>query len=178
MIPVTSKSQFVKRYKSGEFGNASPTWDSVSLFLNDKSKFDNSQLFHLRNKTTGGKTWYNLKRSEIKTIVVDGDYYVSSMAPSDKTVIQGEIRRSVNHYDLTFNQVKLPMRDAFKVSQKYQKGLSALLLLKKYLDWNSFDWLQYLLNTYENHTVEFSTYSIEWGTLPNFNTVFWEVRNY
>lgn len=180
--PVSTKKDFVERYQKGEFGNASPTW-SVSDWLNQNTG-SKDQLYHLRNKKKGGSTHYNLKEQELYQMILGiardhyDRWYVSAMAPTDKTMLQGEVQRTSEGLYLTYTKVKKPMRQALKEEQLHARNLQALHLIRSYMDVASSDWLEHLLDAYPDHIVEFSVYSKEWGTVPGYNTVFWEVRNY
>ena len=178
--PVNSKADFVKRYKKGEFGNASPSWDSIDDFLT--SRADPSQPYHLRNRVKGGPTFYDVDGDYVRQFRKDHgaspNFYISSMAPTAKTVIQGEVMQSPEGLYLYYTHVKKPMRDALKEWSRGVNGLIACKLLELYLNPKDLDWLKILLDRYPGHVVEFSTYSIEWGTLLGYNTVFWEVRQY
>jgi len=181
--PVTTKLDFVRRYNLGEFGNAGPTWESVSVFLDDfKFEFPPSKsLFHLRNKIIGGDTHYNQTFESIRLRYSEESletFYVSEMAPTKDTLIQGEVALSSKGLLVTYSSIALPMRDALAKQSNYVHGIFARCLLDTYLCPNSQDWLRELLDRYPDHVIEFSTYSSYWGTLPNFNTVFWEVRMY
>lgn len=180
MKPVLTKTDFVSRYSAGEFGNASPTWASVKEFL--AADYSGGDV-HLRNRIAGGQTFYNIPPREVPALAVRLSdcidlYYVSAMAPSDRTLIQGEVIQSVNYIDLTYNCQPMPMRNGFAIEQKTANGLTAKLLLQQHMNPASFDWLNHLLSEYPGHVVEFSVYDIEWGTLAGYNTVFWEVRLY
>ena len=180
--PIRNKRQFVGLYKRGRFGNASPTWDTVKDFI-DHYELDwpnDHERFHLRNRDPGGATYYN----ESYTSIVNRslwnhdltNFYVSAMAPTYKTLIQGEVRRSVLGLELRYTTIRKPMREALLAHENTTTGLIAKMLLMRYLDSNSYDWLIELLDRYVDHIVEFSTYSVQWGTVPGFNSVFWEVR--
>ncbi len=184
--PVTTKRNFVKRYAAGEFGNHSPTWDTLGEFL--ESGY-NSGLVHIRNRVAGGPTWYDVKPKEVNRLwllivgslldaVDPKTLYISAMAPTEKTILQGEVQRGYNGLDLYYTTIAKPMRDALAIWAKQVNGIIADYLLRSYLCPNSWDWLQTLLERYPDHVVEFSTYSANWGTLDNFNTVYWEVRKY
>lgn len=185
--PVENKRDFVPRYARGEFGNAGPTWLSTQDFLNDDEyhiRTQKSQLYHLRNRKPGGTTYYavsvqdiqDFARTSVTPPTVLRDYYVSAMAPHDYTLLQGEVHRTVAGLSLTATFSKLPMRDALKEDCHSFSGLRAKLLLQKTLCPNSYDWLAHLLDSYDGHIVEFSAFGVNWGTLPRYNTVFWEVR--
>ena len=60
--PVLNKKDFVKRYALGEFGNAAPTWETISEFL--QSGY-NRGLIHIRNRVVGGATYYNVESENV-----------------------------------------------------------------------------------------------------------------
>lgn len=182
--PVLTKHDFVRRYAKGEFGNASPTWDDIQD-LGD-SEYDG--LVHIRNRVAGGPTWYNIpsfpdageKWFDLTEDqgVDPASLYISAMAPTEKTLFQGEVIQGLKGLDLTYTTVAKPMRDALREQTNNAQGIRALTLLRHFLCSRSWDWMVYLLDAYLDHAIEFSTYSVNWGTLPGYNTVFWEVRLY
>lgn len=184
---IDTKLKFVDLYKRGVLGNASPTWDNLPDFwaCDPLKNYPKSQKFHLRNRVVGGPTFYNLTAEEIITLVVEiqipggeDSYYVSAMAPHHLGTLQGEVRLSPDFYDLSYTFTKKPMREAFADDLQTAQGIIASSLLRTYMNPVSYDWLQILLEEYPGHIVEFSCFSKCWGTLSQYNTVFWEVRNY
>lgn len=186
-LPVLSKLDFVKRYAKGEFGNAAPTWNTLDEFLASGYK----GLVHLRNRVKGGPTWYNVPSDSVELCYSEAVgagidrsmIYFSAMAPTEKTVLQGEVMQTDINWnrcglELYYTTVCKPMREALQEEAHRVSGIMASELLRLYLCPNSYEWLQVLLSRYPCHVIEFSTYSVKWGTLPNFNTVFWEVRSY
>ena len=181
--PVLTKHDFVKRYKAGEFGNHAPTWNALEEYQNAGYK----GMVHLRNRQASGTTIYNVPDYRVKENwdamlkagILPSDIYISAMAPHEKNVIQGEVFQSTRHYTLFYSrQVGLPMRDALQKDGNQVHGIMVLTMLRECLDVRSMLWLEDLLQNYPGHVVEFSTFSEQWGTLPGFNTCFWEVRNY
>lgn len=181
--PVRNKLDFVPRYKAGEFGNHSPSWDTVEELVA-------SNYFgpvHFRNRIAGGPTWYNVPsfcaKNWMENLVENGSLdpaliYLSAMAPHRFNVIQGEVRQDTEHLHVWYSTApNLPMRDALEKEHLAAEGLRASLLLQEAMDPVSWDWLNYLLEAYPDHVVEFSTFSVGWGTL-GWNTVFWECRLY
>ncbi|KKN70624.1 hypothetical protein LCGC14_0428970 [marine sediment metagenome] len=178
---MLTKRDFVARYAAGEFGNASPTWDNYAAYR----CAGYAGLIHIRNRVVGAETWYNVTQQEsgAKWIEATSKFdrsllYISAMAPTEKTIFQGEVQRGIWGLDLTYTFVVKPMRDALADQCLSAYGLVAKTLLSRFLCLNSYEWLEHLLDTYQDHVVEFSTYSVQWGTVPGFNTVFWEVRLY
>lgn len=180
--PINTKKQFVEYYKKGLFGNASLTWNNYDEFREARY----SGKVHFRNRVKGGDTYYNVGRLEAVGVANRlrragrlNDFYISAMAPHDCNLIQGEVQQTPVGLGLFYSRaVDLPMRDALKKDGRQVYGIEAVTLLRQFLCPKSYDWLQELLDKYPGHVVEFSTFSIKWGTLPGFNTVFWEVRNY
>ena len=166
---VLTKRDFVRRFIAGEFGNRTPVWTSVP------TDFDGELCF--RGYEPGFRTVYNAPR----TMPQPPGCYVSAMMPRDieaKGLIQGEVMQSTRGLSLYCSSLRLPMKDALNIGGAQVYGLTASLLLRRNLCWNSYTWLQELLSLYPDHVVEFSAYAVNYGMLPNHNTLFWEVRNY
>ena len=183
--PVLSKADFVRRFLANEFGNRGPTWDS----LNDFERSGYTGLVHLRNRVAGGPTWYNIPANQVQAkwleichnttkVVEPWNIYFAGMAPTERTLIQGEAMESERGLALYYSTVRKPMREALAEEAVQEYGLTAILRLQYYLDPSSYDDLRMLLGEYDGHVVEFSTYEVCWGTVPNRNTVFWEIRGY
>lgn len=184
--PVLTKLDFVRRYQAGHFGNRAPTWDSLDALNKDlEAGFDwpPDQLFHIRNRVANGPTWYDLYSwqmldvwTRLESQGLASSLYISCMAPTSKTIFQGEVRQSENHLDLYYSKIAKPMRASLLEGGVQVRGILALSLLRLHCDPSSFDWIQELLDTYQDHVIEFSCYSVNWGTIPNRNTVIWECR--
>ena len=181
--PVLNKTDFVRRYAAGEFGNASPTWNNPTEFLSESNY---AGLVHIRNRVAGAETWYNVRPDRVLSIWClalskgyrNDQLYISAMAPTELTILQGEVQEGVWGLELTYTKVKKPMREALAEDCRHMRGLAATILLESVMNDLSFQWLRHLLNSYPDHVVEFSVYGKCWGTIPGHNTVFWEVRRY
>lgn len=110
--------------------------------------------------------------------VPESQLYISSMAPTHLGIFQGEIQQGVGGYELFYTTIAKPMREALAIRSKQVYGIIAISLMRYYLCPNSYDWLMVLLDRYPFHVVEFSCYGCNWGTIPNYNTIFWEIRLY
>jgi len=176
--PVKTKRDFVRRYQNHEFGNRAPTWDTIEEF----KKSDCKGLVHIRNRNAGGITFYDLTREEAIrrwSILEPKEFYISLMAPTKKTILQGELTISDSE-GLTglVTTVAKPMRIALAEKATQVRGVFVNALLRTMLCPNSYDWTMTLLDRYPGHVIEFTTFSCDWGTLPGFNTVWWEVRDF
>ena len=177
MRPVVTKKDFVRRFMANEFGNRGPTWDTLAEF----TQSGYSGLLHIRNRKAGGPTYYNVHSAELLNIWLKyahnpSEFYIAAMAPTDKTTFQGEVTIGNCGVELTYSTVVAPMREALAKNTQISQGIMALSLMRHYMDPSSYDWAQELLVTYPGHIVEFSCYSVNWGTIPHRNTVIWEVR--
>lgn len=188
--PVLTKRDFVDRYRKSEFGNASPTWNTLEDFLKELESAGTTQIrrewrpnerFHLRSRIAGGPTYYNLFWHECvnrwSLEKEPKDWYVSEMAPNCY-LLNAEVMQSERGLDLFYSTVNKPMREALREKSERVSGITSVLTLRRYLDPNSLDWLYVLLERYRGHVVEFSTFARKWGTIPGYNTCFWEIRNY
>lgn len=182
--PVLTKTDFVRRYAAGEFGNRSPTWNTLEEYLNGG---DTRSLIHIRNRIAGGLTWYNVPAVRVErtyhealaTGLKPEQLYFSAMCPTEKTTMNGEVMIGDDGIlYLHFSRVKKPMRDSLKEGGLHAFGLGASMRLKDVMNQASYEWLWHLLDNYEGHVIEFTTLSTCWGTDPDYNTLFWEVRMY
>jgi len=183
--PVLSKRDFVLRYKASEFGNHSPTWNTLDEWLEDRPwlRMGLDQRYHIRNRRAGGPTWYDVchKKVPVKWYAAQSlgeKVYISAMAPHHLNVLQGEVMEGVWGWEFygARNCWSMPMRKALRKRPISLRGLAAKLLVQRSMNDLSYQWLEYLLEEYPGHVVEFSAFSTCWGTVPGHNTVFWEVR--
>jgi hypothetical protein len=104
--------------------------------------------------------------------------YFNETAPDHLLLLQGDLMITDKHYTLFYSQAKLPMRQALSLDGRHAFGLEALQLLKENLDPSSYEDIMELLDRYEDHIIEFSTFSRDLGDCKGRNTVIWEVRSY
>lgn len=181
--PVLTKTDFSYRYRLNEFGNHSPTWDTLEEYLQEKPL----GLVHLRNRVAGAPTWYDVPADMVETVargIIDGgiekasNLYYSLMCPTHRTLFQGEVMRSNRHLDLFYSTIAKPMRASLLEGGKQVHGSTARLLLKHFMCVRSYEWLEHLLDSYEDHVIEFTVLDCKWGTDPRYNTLWWEVRKF
>lgn len=179
--PVLSKRDFVDRFIAGEFGNRTRNWGTLAEYL--ASGFVG--LTHVRNRVAGGRTWYNVPSPDVPAawraaaiIYGEDNLYLSEMGDEGRKVFQGEIMQRPWGLYLRYSLLPLPMREAFARQVSDTTGLRAKLLIERFMCQRSLEWLHHLLDEYDGHVVEFSTYGHEVGVVPGYNTMFWEVRMY
>lgn len=91
--------------------------------------------------------------------------------------IQGELMRGPWGLQFRYTFAPGPMRLALESNEQHAWGLEARMLLQKHADPACYDWLMDLLDTYDGHVVEFTSYSIPVGVLQQ-PWLIWEVRAY
>jgi hypothetical protein len=186
--PVSSKANFVSRYRAGEFGNASPTWETFDDWLKDfGTRMHLLDRFHIRNRVAGGPTYYDLVATQMvvkyQTLTRDlgiapSTLYFSQMAPTHLTLFQGELQRTHRGLELFYSCQRKTMREALALDGKQVYGSVASRLLEHFLPPVDLEWLYGLLDRYPDHVVEFSTYEVYFGTVEGYKTVYWECRKY
>lgn len=183
--PVKTKRDMVKRYQAGEFGNHSLSWNTLAEFTDYYLKWDSAEeaeaspeKFHLRNRVTAGETHYNLSAAQAFALwTLSGDqsqWYCSAMAPTH--LLNGELMRTHEGLVLFYSTVQKPMRDSLREGSREAKGLTAKLILQHYMNQRSYDWTMLLLDRYPDHVIEFTVVDQCWGTVPGYNTLYWECR--
>jgi hypothetical protein len=178
--PVLTKQDEVRRFLANEFGNRGQNWHTYEEFAASGYR----GLVHLRNRRVAGiATHYNVPAADVKDwwqrLRNTRDWHIAAMAPHHCNLLQGEVQQTERGLSLYYSTAPgLPMRNALAKDGKQVHGIISVCLLKHYLCQRSYEWLQVLLERYPGHVIEFSTFGVNWGTVPGMNTVFWEVRLY
>lgn len=193
---VRNKQEALALYQAFQFGNRLKSWSSLREWMESfdlhSAYFDYNSKFGVMYKppTIGeGKRWFKTNLSYKETL----DYYtqiklegaiadyiqISEALPGDKLIIQGELMRWINGYELTYTtEPNTVNRPATWPEMKTATGITAKLILEHYLWPKSYEALISLFDRWPDACIEFSTCSCELGELPGHNTVVWEVRNY
>lgn len=170
-------------YHRGLFGNRLQTWVSLEDYY--ASEYTGQVVLRYKG-SGGGLVAYDVARHEVSSIVADWSLQgarpqlitLNESAPDKNIILQGEVMRSVDYFELRYSQMKAPMRTALAQAPKHANGVNALILLKTAMDPSSWDDLQELFDRFDDAVVEFSTWNHDIGNCAFRNTVFWEVRHY
>jgi hypothetical protein len=182
--PVRNKVDFYDRFQAGEFGNRPRTWSNYAALQSDP--YSGSVVIRYKDPNSPFLT-YNVQQSELPSrltryVEVYGAEFIkfrfNEAMPDDHLLIQGELIDQPGGIHLHYSTAPHPMCEALRRYGKHASGLRAKHLLKANLDPDSYEWLYHLLDTYPEHTIEFSTYDRHVGLLEGHNTVWWEVRLY
>jgi hypothetical protein len=184
---ISTKSEFMRLWDAGLLGNKLQTWNSIE-------DADYNGLFSIRSRRPDSRnTMYKVARSEVPDAIDrlvrlgerSSDLYFGEMAPDDRLTIQGEYLDGMlggsasgiprNKY-LMWSTEQTQMKRVKVWS--HNEGCASLAILRSYLNDNSWDDFQALLEGYPDHAIEFSAYECFVGNLPGRNTIIWEVRGY
>lgn len=179
--PITTKTEMYAALLGGKFGNICRAWDSLTavkasgyrgyVSLRSKQVANPIKMYHVPYADLAGVV------AALPTAQRAGGLVFSESPPDDKRVIQGEVCRREFGLYLTYTFVGLPMRLAFAKQQLEARGLRAKLILEHYLAPEDVEHLNGLLDTWQDHVVEFSAFACRVGTWGR-RMVIWEVRLY
>jgi hypothetical protein len=181
---IDNKREYYFLYGINFFGNKPLTWDSIEEITKDgwrggicirglKGIPRSMARFDLNLE----EAINYVKKLEKEGIPKEKLTFNQSM-PNGHLLIQGEVMRSPNYYELTYTTIKEPMNYGLAKETLYEDGIKALNKLKQNLFPSSYENMQELFDLFPDSIIEFSSYNIPVGNLRNRNTIFWEVRNY
>jgi len=181
---IDSKVEYYYLFERGFFGNKPLTWNSLDECI--ESGWNGGICIRGRKGIFRSLTRFDLSKIQAKKYILElekkgipeKDLTFNQSLPNEELLIQGEIMKSENYYDLTYTTIKEPMNYAFAKEMLTAKGIKALFLLKQNLFPSSYTDLQTLFDIFPDSIIEFGSYNIPLGILPNRNTLIWEVRNY
>ncbi len=200
---VRNKAQFYEMWEAGLLGNRTRIWrDPVKAFEwgRDRSNFrawKNGRwdkptglpeigFREIRPAgTPGAGRWQKVPWSQVIATAEEWraegrNFIMDDGAPDEYRTLQGEVVRTERGLEGFLDlEGKLPMRPAMAAGyMKHYGYLQTRLLLERYMDANSRDDLDMILDLFPDHAVEFSTFTVNVGVFPRRNTLFWEVRAY
>lgn len=105
------------------------------------------------------------------------DFLLDESAPDHRVTLQAEVMNSDRFLEMRYAlHSGVGMRQAYG-RMKHVHGAVVPVILKTYLDANSWDNLQEILATYRDSVVELSAYDVSVGQL-GWNSICWECRNF
>lgn len=184
-MKITNKKQFFGLWKAGVLGNRTRLWDDPIKCFADCLVLDIRTVGFREVGKTGGGAWERVPLSKMLVTArkwqdAGRSFIMDDGCPDEKRVLQGEICRTHRGLEGFLDvQSILPMRPAIAAGHMRHCSYATVnALLDKFMDSNSRDDLEMLLELYEGHTVEFTTFSVDVGVFPCRNTLMWETRAY
>lgn len=195
---INSKKEYYALARRHLLGNTVSqwTWGEFTELLRQGAKIPSRVA--LRGMTPASKAIqkYDLTtkmayRRGLRSKVSHDEILVDEQAPDDFSTLKGEVMRDTNYLYMRYDMTPgLRMRAAYAWDgppgsvipprprgMAHASGLQAQGLLKRHMDYASWEMLMELFDRFPESIVEFSCYSKRLGKF-GLNSVFWEVRNY
>lgn len=183
IVQIQNKSEFYRLWTAGVLGNATRIWHGPSCVTRAIDSGAIAVGFREIGKAGGGH--FEIVPRELINETAHKwclrycvDFTLSEAAPDHLATLQGEVCQTVTgweaHLGLATGQ---RMREASKTWKRFT-GVSVVIILNQFMDPSSRDSIDELFSLYPDAVIEFACYSRDIGTIPNRNTIIWEVRNY
>jgi hypothetical protein len=179
MIQITNKRDMLELMHRGAFGVSMRTWYSIEALLADPPE---SGMVGIRNLTVSAA----LMKSHLTIVEAvciatkcqaeGAKLYFQESPPTEHCTIQGEISYVDGILTFFYSRAKLPMRPALAMAGQHEYGFKVLWLLKNELTFDSYNDINELLETYEDHVIEFTAFNRCVGWAKGRNMCVWEVR--
>jgi hypothetical protein len=186
--PIKTKTEYYKRCELLQVGNTLRFWNSYDELAASDYKGTVSIRNMIKDGTTNKVRLYEIPQDDLPRILSTlkdvSELGFTEDPPNKYRTIQGEFSYVSGKPVLTYTFLKEPMYLAFKKEQLHKDGLSATILLNEYCDPSSYEWIISATEIFGDHThvnipiIEFTCFSINIGSIPNRNTIIWEIRNY
>lgn len=171
---IKTKTKMYEYLKKGLLGNTAKIYNS----LNEIPK---NEILSMRYNQAGNisKCDPNMTKDKLINRNIDLSEVTICQQPQQyaNCLLNGEITKNHFGLDLRYKIGNMWMRPAMKIADR-ATGLFAQKILDTYLTSSDYDCLMDLLDIYEGHIIEFTVFDNYVGTIPNRNTIIWEVRKY
>lgn len=188
--PVLDKRDMYRRLSAGEFGNTTPQYFSLDEWWKRPQTEYKYDYWGIRSFIPGGKFSANVSVYDLSNHVrhhyAEGEYNISVIIDQVVKVTawlqvmrdtEGLLVEAVHRAD-QFIAAGQNWRSAFPKYHKAHRRTEARGVLEHYLNPNSLDDLNLLLDVYPDHVIELSACASNFGTIEGRNGVIWEVRRY
>lgn len=185
---IGDKRTMYELLTSGRLGNTNPSWPDCQSWRDDpRAKF--CQSWGVRSSTHAGdrRTAMYVPTHLVKDHARRFGDDAYNLSPMIDTFLTVTAMLEVHDSDaglvvgcVAHPPKGIPWRWAMSSRGCFfeEEGVTARMLLRRFLNPNSLDDLYQLLEAYPGHVVELSATEQEYGTHPGRNAVVWEVRDY
>ena len=178
---VTNKRDMYQLLNSGQMGNRTIGFDTIE----EAQRYaDQGNRVGIRTKRPGGP-FLMVAPEELAAryrdlLAAGEEVNMTPIMPDDQATLQCYVRRSEHYWDLDIALAGGPLRFAMRES-RHERGAVAQATLRRALCPGSYEDLMVLFDRWPDATVELTAYGCcidHLSTVPNRNTVIWEVRHY
>ena len=178
-LPITTKHAMYAALNAGLLGYTLPAVETPPEL---DTLLARGGRFAIRLKQSGGHTRFNLTPDEVRAELAKlslGSWNVSPMLDDTQRVCYGHLINDVGGWRLHYSDDPkpcklLPSKDG--CTEKHMTGLAARLYLRRIMDDVGWETLNWLLDEYPDHVVEFSVMASRLASFGPTNTIIWEVR--
>lgn len=183
MGPITTKDEFLRLSEAGQLGNRMPSWPTVAAAQAD-GYFGPVMI---RDKTPNSPHMTpNVEQDDVPAVIArlaaaganPDRLYLTWMSPEVGRLLNAEVWDGPGGPHLHYSPAQLNVRAALDTDGRHASGAAARAILRSCLCPNSWDDLWTLFDLYPDHAIELTAYERPIGSIPNRNTVIWEVRRY
>jgi hypothetical protein len=183
--PITNKQQMYDLLCADKLGNHFSRLLFPDWYLSAYSAGFPYYVYSIRYGLALGGPWkYNIDKMSVISEAIYNEYncptkkiWVTSMPPTAKHILNGEIQRNEHGLDLIYGIKPVVMREALQ-TPLYVTGLKTKIVLEQYCNPKSYDMIMELLDNYPDHVIEFTVFDKDVGVMLGHNTIIWEVRKY
>ena len=179
-MKIKTKREFYRLWFAGALGNRPHVWaDHQALhlaLLRGELSYEKPIVIRHTN-SVAWPTRYDVPAGEALRTAPHGATFNEALDES-RILIQGEVMRGERGLELTYSTTPKKMKVALSVAPMYVVGLSAKIVLDRFLSPSSRDDLEAIWDLFPDAVIEFGVYDKFVGDQPHRNTLIWEVRNY
>jgi len=177
---ISSKREFYKLWKQNVLGNRPLVFSTPEEAIASGTK-----LVGIRQVGVPGGRFDLVPISRLYSVLVEWKregriFSLDGGSDPTRVIFQGEVARTTRGFEGYFALFpRMAMRPAMArgLLTPY-RGLKVVLLMKYFMDSNSYEDIRELMDMYPDSVIEFAVFDCEVGILPRRNTIVWEVRNY
>ena len=203
-MEIRSKRQFFAMWEAGLLGNRTRLWRDpleaarwgmerdinrcMCASRDGRKSFEGTMIGfrELRKPGSAGAgkwervPWMLVPETALQWKREGREFIMDDGCPDEYRTLQGEVVRTERGLEGFLDlEGKLPMRPAMAAGHmKHRSYLETRVLLERFMDPNSREDLDSILELFPDHAIEFSCFSVNVGIFPRRNTLFWETRLY
>ncbi len=183
MKSISTKDEFLERSRLGLLGNHPHYWSNLDEAYRDGHRGEVAIRYRVKDSPF---CRFNVPMERVAETIKEfrsrgadpALIYLNEMEFGAERILQGECYRSPDGLYLNYSMSQGGLRTALDRDGHHAYGLTALMVLRRYLDANSLDDLTSLLDEYDGACIEFTAFDGHVGAIPGRNTMIWEVRSY
>lgn len=179
---ITTKEKMYQLLQCGDLGNTVKIWNSFTELRDSeftgrvRIRFRQTSINKVLKVSTENLVQW-LDSLSLKGVDYDKDLIFYEAPRDESLLLQGEVMRVPGGLYLRYNFQQEHMKLAFEKENKHSIGIKSEIILRDRCSPKCVDQLNYLLDTYSGHIVEFASYCERQG-IYNEDYLIYECRKY